>query len=227
MTIKLFQKDVYQRECVSTVLEVQGTGTEEDPYRLILDETIFFPEGGGQPCDLGTIDGISIKDVTEKDGVIYHTMLPAESGGSVPHHAPIWEAGEKVACVLDWARRFENMQRHCGEHILSGIFFRETGGVNRGFHMGSDYMTIDIDVPGITWEQAQLAEALANEVIWANVPVTVRYFESRSEAEELLFEKLWPLTRIFPSCASGRKAIPPTASHAAEPTPAPPVRLVF
>ncbi len=195
MTKKLFQEDVYRKDCESTILRVLGSGTAEDPFLLVLDRTVFFPEGGGQPCDLGTIDGITLTHVFEKDGEIYHRMLPMDQddggnsyiGGS--SHTKRWDSGEKVLCVLDWNRRFDHMQRHCGEHILSGIFFRETGGVNRGFHMGSGYMTIDIDIPGITWEQAQRIEDLTNEVIWSNVPVTTRYFQDRSEAERLPLRK--------------------------------------
>jgi len=208
MTKKLYQEDVYRKECSSTVLEAKGSGAPDDPFLLILDQTIFFPTGGGQPCDLGSIDGFKLTDVSEKDGVVFHKLLPAEAGSMHPadsksvnpadsntaHSTEItnsaaWKPGDKVHCVLDWERRFEHMQRHCGEHILSGIFFRETGGVNRGFHMGADYMTIDIDVPGINWETVQRIETLTNEIIWSNVPVTVRYYEDRSEAEKLPLRK--------------------------------------
>lgn len=187
MARKLFQENVYKRENESTVTEIRGTGTAEDPFLLVLDETIFFPTGGGQPCDLGTIDGVPLSEVFEKDGEVFHKLEPA--GKDTPGRATGWNPGDKATCILDWNRRFEHMQRHCGEHILSGIFFRETGGVNRGFHMGNGYMTIDIDIPGITWEQAQKIETMTNEVIWANVPVTTRYFESRSEAEKLPLRK--------------------------------------
>ena len=189
MTIKLFQEDVYKKECESTVIEVQGAGTTSDPFLLVLDETIFFPTGGGQPCDLGTIDGIPLTEVFEKDSKIFHKMLPVLNGKPERSLSEKWNAGDKVSCSLDWDRRFEHMQRHCGEHILSGIFFRECGGINRGFHMGSDYMTIDIDVPGITWEEAQRVETITNEVIWSNVRVTTRYYETRSEAEKLPLRK--------------------------------------
>lgn len=185
MTKKLYQSDVYQKEHTSTIIDVMGDGTQENPWLLVLDETIFFPTGGGQPCDLGTIGGVAVAEVTEKDGIVLHQMLSATEDSAVTG----FNAGDKVFCRLDWARRFEHMQRHCGEHILSGIFFRELGGVNRGFHMGSDYMTIDIDVPGITKEQAERIETLTNEVIWSNVPVTTRYFEERTEAEKLPLRK--------------------------------------
>ncbi len=196
MTKKLYQEDVYKKECESTVLEVQGTGSQEDPFRLVLDQTVFFPTGGGQPCDLGTIDGVPVTDVSEKGGKIFHKLLPdfgqplTKATDLANSQLPTpWHVGAKVRCSLDWSRRLEHMQRHCGEHILSGIFFRECGGVNRGFHMGSDYMTIDIDVPGIAWEDAQRIETLTNEVIWADVPVTVRYYKDRSEAEKLPLRK--------------------------------------
>lgn len=189
MTKKLFQEDVYKKECESTVIEVQGAGTTSDPFLLALDETVFFPTGGGQPCDLGTIDGVPLTEVFEKDGKLFHKMLPVQNDKPEQSLSEKWEAGIKVSCRLDWDRRFEHMQRHCGEHILSGIFFRECGGINRGFHMGSGYMTIDIDVPGITWEEAERVETITNEVIWSNVPVTTRYYETRSEAEKLPLRK--------------------------------------
>jgi len=189
MTRKLYQEDVYQKECESTVTEVRGSGATGDPFLLVLDQTVFFPTGGGQPCDTGTIDGVPVTDVFEENGEIYHQLQQADTAGPGTERAAEWKAGNRVKCRLDWDRRFGHMQRHCGEHILSGIFFRETGGVNRGFHMGTGYMTIDIDIPGITWEQALRIETLANEVIWANVPVTTRYYEHRSEAEKLPLRK--------------------------------------
>ena len=187
MTRKLFQEDVYKKENESTIMAIQGAGTAEDPFLLVLDETIFFPTGGGQPCDLGTINDIPLSEVFEKDGEVFHKLVPSANGA--PGEPANWKSGNKATCKLDWDRRFEHMQRHCGEHILSGIFFRETGGVNRGFHMGNGYMTIDIDVPGITWEQAQKIETITNEVIWANVPVTTRFYENRLEAEKLPLRK--------------------------------------
>ncbi|MEL7656142.1 MAG: alanyl-tRNA editing protein [Bacillota bacterium] len=205
MTKKLYQEDVYKKECNSTILEVQGAGTPENPYVLVLDETIFFPTGGGQPCDLGTIDDIELTDVFEKDGVIFHKLLPSREASAGGHS---WDPGNKVHCLLDWKRRFEHMQRHCGEHILSGVFFRECGGVNRGFHMGSDYMTIDIDVSGITWEDAQRIETLTNEVVWSNVPVTVRYYENRSEAEKLPLRKALAIDEDISIVCVGDEANP-------------------
>ena len=191
ITRKLFQEDVYKKDCISTIAEVHGTGTREDPFLLVLDETVFFPEGGGQPCDLGTIENVPVVNVFEKDGVIFHGLQPLHILEKTDSNSQKndWKPGDKVSCNLDWKRRFSHMQRHCGEHILSGIFFSECGGVNRGFHMGSDYMTIDIDVQEITWEAAERIEMLTNEAIWANLPVSVRYFANPSEAEHLPLRK--------------------------------------
>ena len=183
ITRKLFQEDVYKKDCISTILEVHGTGSKEDPFLLVLDATVFFPEGGGQPCDLGTIENVPVVNVFEKSGVVFHTLqhfdVPNKSDSHF--HKAVWEAGEKVNCRLDWERRFSHMQQHCGEHILSGLFFSVFGGVNRGFHMGKDYMTIDIDVQGITWEDAERVEMLANQAP-ANLPGS-RYYDNASEAE--------------------------------------------
>lgn len=177
-TIKLYQQDVYMKECTSIITAVDGDVIQ-------LDQTVFFPTGGGQSCDLGTIGGMEVVEVFEEGDDVFHRLAE----GSFP------ETGQQVNCEINWDRRFDNMQRHCGEHILSGIFFREFGGVNRGFHMGDDYMTIDISleedpsVTEITWEMAKHAELCTNEVIWSNAPVTVCRFETREEAEKMPLRK--------------------------------------
>ncbi|MCR5481719.1 MAG: alanyl-tRNA editing protein [Clostridia bacterium] len=193
----LFRQDVDMQECDSHIIEIieeenaaeikKGSGS-----LIVLDRTVFFPEGGGQSCDLGFIadaagsgNQVEITDVFEKEGIVYHR---------VPSHGAL-KKGDTVHCVLDRKRRFDNMQRHCGEHILSGIFFREYGGVNRGFHMGEDYMTIDISLEEkpefteITWDMAKHAELCANEVIWADAPVITRHFDTFEEAAHLPLRK--------------------------------------
>jgi len=189
ITEKLYQKDVYRKECTSTIIEVKGTGTDADPFILVLDKTIFFPVGGGQPCDVGKINNFAVIDVYEDDGVVCHKISnvvqnPADLPGKLP-----FEEGQRVHAELDWESRFRNMQRHCGEHILSGMFFQECGGVNRGFHMGENCMTIGKDVKEISWEQASKVELLANQAVWSNVPVSIRYFKDREEAEKLPLRK--------------------------------------
>lgn len=180
-TIRLFKEDVYKKEASAKVTSV----AERDGKTIVtLDRTIFFPTGGGQTCDLGTIAGIPVVDVYEYEDEIYHQL---EGGGTAAAH-PALATGDEVALELDWARRFDNMQRHCGEHILTGIFYREWGGTNRGFHMGDDYMTIDIALEGearvdtLTWEMCLEAERLTNEVITADLPMITRHFDTFEEA---------------------------------------------
>jgi len=184
-TKKRYEDDVNLRELSTTVIRLDQ---HSDRPALVLSETIFFPEGGGQPCDLGTINGVALAGVLEAGGEVYHLLA---SDAPPDQFAP----GQPVRLILDWERRFDHMQRHCGEHILSGIFFREYGGVNRGFHMGDEYMTIDIslehnpDFQTVTWDMALHAEAEANRIIWQNLPVTTRRYESKEAASGIPLRK--------------------------------------
>lgn len=173
-------------------------------YLIQLDQTAFFPEGGGQGADHGKVRLIgsdseavfSVIDVQEDGDLIWHTVcLPDPADGSsepTGELCTILSEGCKVHCILDWDRRFEHMQRHCGEHLLSGAFYRLFGGANHGFHMGQDYMTIDIaleDQSPVTPEMAHQAEMLANQAIWDDLPVSVSYFDTREKAEQLPLRK--------------------------------------
>lgn len=185
-TRRLFKEDVYLQE---TTAKITNIIKEENKVTLTLDQTLFFPTGGGQSCDKGTLGGFDVVDVSETPDEIYHQIT-----GDLTEIDKL-QIGDEVALKLDWAHRFDNMQRHCGEHILSGKFYELYGGVNRGFHMGDDYMTIDIsleDDPAydkITWEMAKAAELATNQAIWTNLPVITRHFEDRSEAENLPLRK--------------------------------------
>ena len=189
-TTKLYQQDVYIREWDAEITSV-------DNDKVFLNQTAFFPEGGGQSCDMGTMSLpggkllLKVTDVQEAGEDVAHTVLGAEG----------LKVGDTVHCIIDWDRRFDNMQRHCGEHILSGIFYQECGGVNRGFHMGEDYMTIDISLedeptnPDMTkpdeidWDLAKHCELLANMVIWSDAPVSVFRFDNREDAEKMPLRK--------------------------------------
>lgn len=195
-TTKLYQTDTYIREWDATITSVTNA-EDRDEIKVTLDRTAFFPEGGGQSCDTGFIDGFAVTDVQESEGDIYHTVsLRSNDDSSDLSSLPrALCPGDTVRCSLDWEKRFDNMQRHCGEHILSGVFYSLFGGVNRGFHMGHEYMTIDIsleedpDVREITLQDAADAEMKANEIIWADVPVTVVRFDSKDEAEKMPLRK--------------------------------------
>ncbi|MBO5516597.1 MAG: alanyl-tRNA editing protein [Firmicutes bacterium] len=173
-TERLYQKDVYLREADLTVTEIRE---HKGKTQVACSSTIFFPEGGGQLCDLGTLGGVAVTDVKEdkETGTVWHTV--ADAAGFDP--------GKTVKAVLDWQRRFDHMQMHCGEHILSGRFHELFGVENHGFHMGEDYMTIDMlakDGSPITDEMIAKAELAANEVIWRNVPVVTTWFDTAEEA---------------------------------------------
>lgn len=176
-TEKLYYADPFLKEFTATVLTCEPGKTG---YLVTLDRTAFYPEGGGQPADHGTLNGAAVTDVHETDGVIVHTVEKAV------------EIGENVTGVIDWARRFDHMQQHSGEHILSGILCHDYHCDNVGFHLGADTVTIDYNTD-ISWEQALDAERKANEIIWADVPVEITY-PSPAELEALDYRSKKALT---------------------------------
>jgi alanyl-tRNA synthetase len=161
-TVKLYEEDAYNKEFEAVVMSCEK---DKDRYLVSLDRTAFYPEGGGQPADTGYIAGIRVTDTQEKDGIIYHyTENPLEPGIS-------------VQCSIDWKRRFSNMQQHSGEHILSGIIVQLSGFDNVGFHIGSEFVTLDYNGP-LTDEILKEAESRANSAIYANLPVNVRVYSN-------------------------------------------------
>lgn len=148
MTEKIYDKNVYCCESYSNIIKIIE---KDDDILLVLDKTPFFPEGGGQLSDKGFIDDAEVSYVFEKNNVIYHKV----------NHKP---SGTNVKCLIDWNTRLDHMQQHCGEHILSGVFLKLFNGHNKGFHMGEDYVTIDIDTPQITNEMIELVENKANKL---------------------------------------------------------------
>lgn len=181
MTIRQYKINVYEKNFVSRITEIIGDNI------LVLDKTIFFPEGGGQPCDLGTINALPIKFVYEEGEKVFHKLSISDDAQRVKFSC--LKIGDSIESELDWDRRFDHMQRHCGEHILSGIFFREYSAVNKGFHMGDEYMTIDLDMESITDNGLDKIELEANKVIWSNAPVTVSYYSTLEEASKLPLRK--------------------------------------
>lgn len=166
MTQRLFDIDSYIFDFSATALSCEKTA--DGNYLVVLDKTAFFPEGGGQKCDLGEINGIRVLDVQEKDGVIYHTVA-----------API-ECNTEVNCTIDADVRFIRMQNHSGEHIVSGLVHKHFGFNNVGFHLSDDEMTFDFD--GYLDRAAlDMLENQANEIIWRNLPISAYY----PTAEEL------------------------------------------
>lgn len=176
-TEKLYYTDPFLTTFTAKVLSCEaGKGG----YLVTLDRTAFYPEGGGQPADHGTLNGIAVTDAHEKDGVVIHTVEKAV------------EIGENVTGSIDWARRFDHMQQHSGEHILSGILCHNYHCDNVGFHLGADTVTIDYNTD-ISWEEALAAEYQANQAIWADAPVEITY-PSPAELEQLDYRSKKALT---------------------------------
>ena len=174
---KLYEQDPFLTRFSAAVEAcVQG----KKGYDVLLDQTAFYPEGGGQPYDLGTLGGANIIEVHEREGRVVHTC-----------DRPL-KVGSRVEGEIDWQRRFDLMQHHSGEHIVSGIAHRKWGAENVGFHMGSDVITIDLSVV-IDEEQLRELEREANAYIWADHPISVT-FPSPEELEKLEYRSKKALT---------------------------------
>ncbi len=152
MAEKLFYTNVYQKEFQANVLDCQFG---KKGYEVVLDQTAFYPEGGGQPWDTGKLGECQVIEVHEKNGEIIHYVDRS------------LEVGTNVHGVIDWERRFDFMQQHSGEHIVSGLIHEKFGYDNVGFHMGADLVTIDFN-GSITTEQMLEIEQQANAYIWKN-----------------------------------------------------------
>lgn len=189
ITNKIFQKNPYLKALESSV---SSLNCDKKTAKLILTDTIFFPTGGGQSCDKGFIKFNEKKypviDVYEAGKEVVHVISIEKNRGKLP------EEGAKIALEIDWKHRFDNMQRHCGEHILSGVIYKLFQGTNKGFHMGEEYITIDIDFSQsdyskLTWQMAEKAELEANKVIWKGASVHTDYFDNRELAYGLPLRK--------------------------------------
>ena len=135
-TEKLYYSDPYLKTFTARVLSCDPG---KNGFLVTLDRTAFYPEGGGQPCDLGTLGQAKVLDVQEKDGTVFHTVdIPVEIGAALPG-------------AIDWDRRFDHMQQHSGEHIVSGMLCARFACDNVGFHMGEDLVTIDYNAD-IPWD---------------------------------------------------------------------------
>ena len=156
MTEKFYELDSYCRTFTATVEACEPCG---EGYRVRLDRTAFFPEGGGQAADPGVLGGIPVTDVQIVDGVVWHYLPESLAVGQV------------VEGIIDWDIRFSRMQHHTAEHIVCGIAHRWHGLENVGFHLGSEDVTLDLSGE-LTREQLDAIEEEANRVVFANVAVT-------------------------------------------------------
>jgi alanyl-tRNA synthetase len=173
MTQRLYYTEPSRSTFDATVVAVEAV---EGRQQVVLDQTAFYPSSGGQPFDTGTLGGAAVTDVIDReDGTIAHVV----SGMLKP--------GEVVSGEIDWARRFDHMQQHTGQHVLSAAFDRLFTVRTESFHMGQLSATIDL-AREVTATEVARAEAEANRVVWEDRPVTVR-FASAEEAAAMGMRK--------------------------------------
>ena len=176
-TERLYNDDPYLTEFRAEVIE---TLTYGDKYGIVLDRTAFYPAGGGQPWDTGYLNDEKVSEVIEKDGKLLHIvdnkLLSAEVKGSV-----------------NWARRFDFMQQHTGQHILSACFEKLLNGSTDSFHMGKDIVSIEIIIDSFSIDDAERIENMANDIIYSNLPVIARIV-SGEELNSLPLRKMPKVT---------------------------------
>ena len=190
-------RKLYYEDCHLSRFQAMVTGCEkcEKGYEILLDATAFYPEGGGQACDLGSLGSVSVLDVRERGEAVVHLC-----------DAPL-EIGTEVEGVIDYDRRFDLMQQHTGEHIVSGIIHRRYGFHNVGFHMGSEMIEIDFDgmVPA---GDLPAIEQEANSALWQNLEVRC-WYPAEEELPHVQYRSKralpWPVRIVqvpgFDSCA--------------------------
>lgn len=168
MTKQLYYDSAYLTDWQTTVQEI---AEKEDGVYVILEETAFYPHGGGQPCDTGTIGGIRVLDVTKEENIIWHKLE------SVPPKA-------EVACHVDWDRRFDHMQQHSGQHLLSAICLKLLEAPTASFHLGVDYSSIDVELSELSPDKLRWLEQEVNRHIYLNHEI-ISYFVTAEEAAKL------------------------------------------
>lgn len=168
-TERLYYADTYCADFAGRVLAARAEG---DRLAVALDRTAFYPTGGGQPNDTGMLTaaagGRAVVDVTSEDGLVWHWL----DTGAVPAD---WPAGAPVTGTVDWSRRFDHMQQHTGQHILSQAFIETCGAETVAFHLGVAYSTIDLSRADLDGAAVAAAEAAANRIIDRALPVTAGY----------------------------------------------------
>lgn len=158
-TVKLYESDAYMETFEAVVLSCEKC---DGGYKILLDKTAFFPEGGGQPSDTGTLSGIDVFDVQIENGEVFH------------YATALAKPGERVEGRIDFARRYNFMQNHTAEHIVSGLVYKKFGFDNIGFHLNENEVTFDFN-GFFTAEQLDELEYEANVKVWRNLPVTAYY----------------------------------------------------
>ena len=162
MIEKLFYQDAYIKDFKARV--IKQAQDSEGAWYVVLDQTAFYPTGGGQPFDTGSIKGVQVVNVEEVDGEVRHYLEGA-----------FQDLEEEVSGSIDWERRFDHMQQHSGQHILSAAFDHLFTYRTNGFHLGTEILTIDIETESLSEEEAAEAERLANLIIIENRPIETKW----------------------------------------------------
>jgi alanyl-tRNA synthetase len=177
LTKRLYYEESYLQEFKGKILKkIKIDGKPA----LILDNTCFYPTSGGQPNDLGYIQGVSIVDVIEDNEKIIHVLK-----GGIEE-----ECGDTVIGKIDWKRRFDHMQQHLGQHILSGALMKLWSAKTLSFHLGEEVCTLDIAKEKLTEEEAKKVEECTNEIIFDNRPVKCYFVEEEEEVKRLNLRKV-------------------------------------
>jgi alanyl-tRNA synthetase len=162
MKRKLYYQDAYIQSFTAKVLkQVQDAAGN---WYVLLNETAFYPTGGGQPHDLGTIEDKKIVNVEEIEGEIRHYL-----------ESPLQDIEKDVSGEINWERRFDHMQQHAGQHILSAAFDQLFEYKTVGFHLGNELLTIDLEIENLSEQEAKKAEELANQIILENRPIECKW----------------------------------------------------
>ncbi|MZQ87084.1 hydrolase [Paenibacillus sp. 5J-6] len=168
MSKKLYYDSAYIREWETTISRVVE---REDGYYVILEETAFYPHGGGQPCDEGRINGVPVLDVISEDENVLHKVA-----------SPLGEG--VLTCEVDWQRRFDHMQQHSGQHLLSAVCRDLYQAMTVSFHLGTEYATIDVEQPELSLAQLAAIENEVNQQIYKNRAIS-SYFVTEEELAKL------------------------------------------
>ncbi|WP_342560074.1 DHHA1 domain-containing protein [Psychrobacillus sp. FSL W7-1457] len=157
MTKKLYYEDPYLTTFTASIIK-------KEPEYVIISETAFYPTGGGQPCDTGSLNGISVVNVEFIDGELRHFLAE-----------PLDSQSTEVKGNINWMRRFDHMQQHAGQHILSAAFAELFQMQTVSFHLGKETATIDLDTTEVTEEQLKKVEELANQIILENRAIETKW----------------------------------------------------
>lgn len=169
-----YYKDAYMTQFTAEVVQI---GTDDRGTYVVLNNTAFYPEGGGQPNDVGTLNGVRVVDVQKVDGDIRHYT-----------ESPITTTD--VNGEVDWHVRFDYMQQHAGQHILTAAFVEQFGYETVSFHLGSDTVTIDLETEQVTADELQRAEDRANEIVRLNRPIETIWVTAEQAATYPLRKQL-------------------------------------